>query len=74
MGSFIFKNNGALVFIEKLLASMEFKKEQNINYDLHHVISLRKQANKNNPFDHHSIEGLNETTNLLQFIETPRPD
>ena len=27
VGSFIFKNKGALMFIEKLLASIEFKKE-----------------------------------------------
>ena len=52
VGSFIFKNKGALVFIEKLLVGMEFKKEPRINYDPHHVISLRKQANKKKPFDH----------------------
>ena len=74
VGSFIFKSKGALVFIEKLLAIMEFKNEPKINYDPHHVISLRKQANKNKPFDHQSIEGLAETTNLLQFRETPRSD
>ena len=74
VGSFIFKNKGALVFIEKLLVGMEFKKEPRINYDPHHVICLRKQTNKNKPFDHQSIEGLAETTNLLQFMETPRSD
>ena len=47
-GSFIFKNKGALVFIEKSLENMEFQKEPKVNYDPHHVISLRKQANKNN--------------------------
>ena len=52
VGSFIFKSKGALVLIEKLLVGMEFKKEPKINYDPHHVISLRKQANKNKPFDH----------------------
>ena len=53
---------------------MEFQKDTRVNYDPHHVISLRKQANKNKPFDHEFIEGLNETTNLLQFMETPRSD
>ena len=52
VGSFIFKRKGALVFIEKLLESMEFQKGPKINYDPHHVMSLRKQANKNKPFDH----------------------
>ena len=42
VGSFIFKNKGALVFIEKLLESMEFQKEKRVNYDPHHIISLRK--------------------------------
>ena len=35
VGSFIFKNKGALVFIEKLLAGIEFQKEPMINYDRH---------------------------------------
>ena len=42
VGSFIFKNKGALLFIEKLLGSMEFQKEKRVNYDPHHIISLRK--------------------------------
>ena len=53
---------------------MEFQKEPKVNYDPHHVISLRKQANKNKPFDHQSIEGLAETANLLKFMEIPRSD
>ena len=51
-GSFIFKNKGALVFVEKLLESMDFQREQRINYDPYHIIYLRKQANKIKPFDH----------------------
>ena len=46
--------------------SMEFLKEPKENYDPHHIIFLRKQANKNKPFEHQFIEGLNETANLLQ--------
>ena len=42
VGSFIFKNKGALVFIEKLLESMEFQREQRVNYDPYRIISLRK--------------------------------
>ena len=53
---------------------MDFQKEPKMNYDPHHVISLRKQANKNKPFDHQSIEGLAETTNLLQFTEISKSD
>ena len=53
---------------------MDFQKELKINYDPHHVISLRKQANKNKPFDHQSIEELAETTNWLQFTEISKSD
>ena len=71
MGSFIFKNKGALVFIEKLLESMEFQREQRVNYDPHHIISLRKQENRNKSFDHQVVESLSETTNLFHFMEIP---
>ena len=40
-----------------------------MNYDPYHIISLRKQANKNKPFDHQVVEGLNEAANLLHFME-----
>ena len=43
VGPFIFKNKSALLVIEKLLEVMDFKKEQRINYDPHHIISQRKQ-------------------------------
>ena len=74
VNSFIFKGKGALVFTEKLLENMDFQKEAKVNYDPHHVISLRKQANKNKPFEHQPIEGLAETTNLLQFTERSKSD
>ena len=74
VGTFIFKNKGALVFIEKLLGSMEFQKDPRVNYDPHHVISLRKQENKNKPFDHQVIEGMSEAANLSHFTEIPRSD
>ena len=42
VGTFIFKSKGSLAFIEKLLENMDFIKDVNVNYDPHHVISLRK--------------------------------
>ena len=42
VGPFIFKGKGALSFIEKLLENLDFIKYVNVNYDPHHVISLRK--------------------------------
>ena len=49
---------------------MDFQKEQKVNYDPYHIISQRKQANKNKPFDHQVVEGLEEITNLSCFVES----
>ena len=59
------------MIVEKLLENMDFKKEQKVNYDPYHIISLRKQANKNKPFDHQVVEGLKELANLSHFMENP---
>ena len=53
------------MFVEKLLESMDFQREQRFNYDPYHIISLRKQANKNKPFDHQVVVGLKEVANLF---------
>ena len=56
--------------VEKLLEIMDFQKEQRINYDPHRIISQRKQSNKNKPFDHQVVEGLEEIANLSCFKES----
>ena len=53
---------------------MDFQKEQRINYDPHHIISQRKQSNKNKPFNHQVVEGLEEIANLSCFVESPGID
>ena len=55
--------------IEKLLEVMDFQKEEKMNYDPHHIISQRKQLNKNKPFDHQIVEGLDKMENLSNFEE-----
>ena len=59
------------MFVEKLLENMDFQREQRVNYDRYHIISLRKQANKNKPFDHQVVEGLKEVASLSHFVEIP---
>ena len=71
VGPFIFKNKSDLMIVEKLLENMDFQKEQKVNYDPYHIISQRKQANKNKPFDHQVVEGLEEIANLSCFVESP---
>ena len=48
---------------------MDFQKEEKVNYDPHHIISQRKQLNKNKPFDHQIVEGLDKMANLSNFEE-----
>ena len=40
---------------------------QAINYDPHQIISKRRQANKNNPFEHIEIVGLREEANWEDY-------
>ena len=72
VGPFIFKNESAMLVIEILLEVMEFQKEEKLNYDPHQIISQRRQLNKNKPFDHQVIEGLDKMANLSNFEEDPK--
>ena len=63
-----------MLVIEKLLEVMDFQKKQKVNYDPHHIISQRKQLNKNKPFDHHTVEGLDKIANLANFEENSEVD
>ena len=40
-----------------------------MNYDLLHVISIRRQVNKNKPFEHQEVEGLAEKTNWSEYLD-----
>ena len=60
IGPFIIKRKVALPVIENLLKDMVFPTSTAINYDPHHIITIRKQVNKNNPFEHEEVEGLAE--------------
>ena len=46
---------------------MGFSVEDVVNYDPHHVISNRRQANKNKPFEHFEVEGLSEEANGMDY-------
>ena len=58
IGPFVIKNKVVLQLIEILIRGMGFPTEAAINYDPHHIISNRRQANKNKPFGHHEVAGL----------------
>ena len=53
--------------IESMLREMIFSVESAINYDPPHVISNRRQVNKNKPFEHYEVAGLSEVSKWLDY-------
>ena len=53
--------------IEITIREMGFLVEVVVNYDAHHVISNRRQANKNKPFEIFEVEGLSKETNWNHY-------
>ena len=45
-----------------------------MNYDQHQIISQRKELNKNKPFDHQIVEGLDKIANISNFEENIEVD
>ena len=41
--------------------------EVSVNYDPHHIISDRRQANKNKPFEHSKVAGLSEAVKWIYY-------
>ena len=67
VGPFVVKRKSTLQMIESMLREMGFSVEVAVNYDPHHVISNRRQANKNKPFEHSEVEGLSEVANWMDY-------
>ena len=53
--------------IESLLKEMGFLTEAAINYDPHHIISIKRQVHKRKPFEHFEIAILQEAANWLEY-------
>ena len=62
-GPYVVKSRDALPVIDNMLKSMGFLLGVAINYDPHQMISKRRQANNNKPFEHTEIAGIREATN-----------
>ena len=67
VGTFIRKSKVALPVIESLIHEMNFREYFAVNYDPHHIISQRRQMNKNKEFEHHVVEGLAEKDNWMEY-------
>ena len=53
---------------------MRFQNEAFVNYDPHHVISIRRQVNKNKPFEHHEVAGMAESANWMDYPHETQKD
>ena len=62
-GPYVFKSRVALPIIDNLRKRMGFSLGDSINYDPQKVISKRRHANKNKPFEHTEVAGLREEDN-----------
>ena len=67
VGPFIIKRKVAFPVIESLIKEMRFQTTIAVNYDPLHIISIRKQVNKNKPFEHMEVEGLVESANWSNY-------
>ena len=57
------KSKATIPVVDSLLKEIDFKIVFAVNYDLNHVISIRRQLNKNLVFEHQEVEGLTEKEN-----------
>ena len=63
VGPFTVKNKLSFPKVEFFLKEKCFDMEAAIDYDPHHIISSRRQANKRKPFKHVEVVGLAEREN-----------
>ena len=67
VGPLTIKSKEALSAIERMLREMGFSMEDSVNYDPHHIISNRRQVNKNKRFEHFEVVGLSEAANWIDY-------
>ena len=67
VGPFNIKSKVTLHVIEILFKDMWLQTVTTINYDPHHIISIRKQVIKSNHFEHQEVEGLVESANWSDY-------
>ena len=64
---FIIKSKVTFPVVDNLLKEMRFQTVVDVNYDPHHVISIRIQVNKNKPFEHQEVASLVESSNWMDY-------
>ena len=64
---YVVKHRAALLVIDNMLKIMGFSLGIVINYDPHQMISKRRHANKNKPFEYTKVVGLREAANWEDY-------
>jgi hypothetical protein len=73
IGPFVVKSRSCLSQVKKKLKEFGFSKIQGRKYDPHQIISKRRQMNKNAPYEHENVEGLDKLANLEVCIDVEAP-
>ena len=53
---------------------MGFQTDVVVNYDPHYIISIRRRVNKNMPFEHNEIAGMEESVNWIDYPHETQRD
>jgi hypothetical protein len=70
---FIVKSRSCLSQVKEKFKDFGFSKIQGRKYDPHQIISKRRQMNKNAPYEHEYIEGLEKLANLEVCFDVESP-
>jgi hypothetical protein len=69
IGPFIVKSRTCLAHVEAKLKVLFFAQIPGKKYDPHQIISRRRKMDKNAPYEHEPIEGLENFVNLEECVD-----
>jgi hypothetical protein len=69
VGPFMVKNKSCFPHIQSKLNEFGFTQLQGRRYDSHQIISKRRLASRQGPYEHEHVEGLDKLANLETYIK-----
>ena len=73
IGPFFVKSRSCLSQVKEKFKYFGFSEIQGRKYDPHKIISKRRQMNKNAPYEHENVEGLDKLANMEVCIDVEPP-
>jgi hypothetical protein len=73
IGPFVVKSRSCLSEVKAKIKDFGFSKIQGRKYDPHWIIFKRRQMNKNAPYEHEYVEGLEKLANLQVCTDVEAP-